>query len=654
LNHDENAQDLADRRWLAEVYQGDNVRQLTVRAVVTGMTIGAVMSISNLYVGLKTGWGLGVTITASIIAYAVFKSLETIVPAYRRNPFSILENCAMTSAASAAGYIASAGLVSSIPALYLTTGRVLAWWEMMLWLGAICTLGVFMAVPVKRQLINIDQLPFPTGTATAETLRSLHTTGGDAILKARALLGCASVAALFKLWKDGWSPFSTWLAGKFGSEGLGGAFGSLVLPDSLPLFPGEIGRTLLNRYTLGFEVSTLLMAAGAIMGIRVGVSLLIGGVFYYGILAPLLESGGLIVIDGARPFRSIVEWTLWPATAMMVASGLLSFALRWRTVLRALGSLATVFGRRAKADPLGHVEVPGSWFLGGVLVAGTATVILGQILFDIPWWMSILAVLITFVLAIVAARATGETDITPISAMGKITQLTFGAVAPANIPTNLMTASVTAGASSHCADLLTDLKAGYLLGANPRRQTIAQLFGVLAGVLLAVPIYTIVVKTPPRDVAGIRAGVVPGEETNLVTTEMPAPSAQVWASVAEMLAKGPNALPRGTVLAMIIGGLVGIALTLGDEYLPRRYSQWLPSSTGLGIAGIIPANNSVLMFLGALAAWLWGKWRRESADRYVVAGASGLIAGESLMGVTISIWLAAPAIAAGVWAFFAR
>src|SRR3954447_17018844 len=103
--------------WLENVYQGDRVKQLSVRSVVTGMLIGAVMSVSNLYVGLKTGWGLGVTITACIIAYAVFRALEAVLPRLRRDPFTVLENYTMSSAASAAGYMASAGLVSAIPAL---------------------------------------------------------------------------------------------------------------------------------------------------------------------------------------------------------------------------------------------------------------------------------------------------------------------------------------------------------------------------------------------------------------------------------------------------------------------------------------------------------------------------------------------------------
>jgi uncharacterized oligopeptide transporter (OPT) family protein len=181
-----------------------------------------------------------------------------------------------------------------------------------------------------------------------------------------------------------------------------------------------------------------------------------------------------------------------------------------------------------------------------------------------------------------------------------------------------MTASITAGASSHAADLLTDLKAGYLLGANPRRQTIAQLFGVVAGSLLAVPVYTIVVKPEL-----------------LGTAAMPAPSAKVWAGVAKMLASGVSSLPAGALVAMIVGAVLGVLLALGEVYLPERYRKWLPSATGLGIAGVIPAFNCLSMFIGSFLAWRLMKKKPETADRYLVTVSSGLIAGESLMGVAI-------------------
>ncbi len=595
--------------WLSNVYAGDDAVQLTPRAVVTGMLIGGLMSVSNLYVGLKTGWGLGVTITACIIAYAVFKFLEQVVPAYRKRPFSTLENYTMSSAASAAGYMSSAGLVSAIPALYLTTGRLLEWWEIGLWLAALSMLGVFMAIPLKRQLINIDQLPFPSGIATAETLTSMHSEGGEAVVKARSLFGAAILGAVVAVGRD--------LVG--GIKSIKG----WAIPSELPFGPSSFAHDLLIRYTIGIEGSLIMIAAGAIMGLRVAASMLVGSIIFYGVIGPILVEQGI-----AQPgYRGIVSWVLWPSTAMMVSSGLLSFALKWKTVLRAFGGLGRLVGGTARGDhddPLERVEVPSSWFVAGTLVAGTACVLLGHWLFGITWWMGILAVLVTFFLSIVAARATGETDITPIGAMGKITQLMYGVVAPQNITTNLMTASITSGAASHAADLLTDLKSGYLLGGNPRKQTISQLFGVVAGTIVSVPAYLFVVQRDP---------------SRLGTEALPAPSAKVWAGVAELLAKGLDALPAGALQAIAVGAAIGIVLTLLEELGPPSWRPWLPSTTGLGIAGVIPAFNSIAMFVGALLAWLVARARPAVAETYTVPVSSGLIAGESLMGVAIILVL---------------
>lgn len=607
----------AARWWLDNVYQGDHAVQLTPRAVITGMMIGGVMSISNLYVGLKTGWGLGVTITACIIAYAVFKFLELIVPPYRDRPFSTLENYTMSSAASAAGYMSSAGLVSAIPALYMTTGRVMEWWEIGLWLGALSTLGVFMAIPLKRQLINIDQLPFPTGIATAETLKSMHSEGGEAIVKARSLFGAGIIGAIVAFWRDAVAEISS--------------LAKFAIPKEFPLIPGKLGHDLIEKYTIGIEGSLIMVAAGAIMGIRVGLSMLIGSLICYGVIGPILVENGI-----AKPgYRGIVSWVLWPSTAMMVTGGLLGFALKWRTVIRAFSGLTSIFGGKSAQndDPLTHVEVPGSWFVWGTGISGLACIVLGHFIFGITWWMGLVAVLVTFLLSIVAARATGETDITPIGAMGKITQLIYGVLAPTNITTNLMTASITSGAASHAADLLTDLKSGHLLGGNPRKQTISQLFGVLAGTIVSVPAYMFVVQRDP---------------SKLGSEALPAPAAKVWAGVAELLAKGIDSLPAGAKEAILIGAALGVVLTLLEEFTPKQYRKWIPSSTGLGIAGVIPAFNAISMFIGALIAWILSKASPQTDEKYTVAVSSGLIAGESLMGVGIILVIEILK-ATGVW-----
>jgi OPT family oligopeptide transporter len=347
--------------------------------------------------------------------------------------------------------------------------------------------------------------------------------------------------------------------------------------------------------------------------------MLVGSLLLYGVVGPILVERGI-----TEPgYRGIVSWTLWPATALMVTSGLLSFALKWRTILRAFGGLAKLVGGSTAADdddPLARIEVPASWFVIGTLVTGSACVVLGHLFFGISWWMGAVAVLVTFFLSIVAARATGETDITPIGAMGKITQLVYGVLAPSNITTNLMTASITSGAASNAADLLTDLKSGYLLGGNPRRQTIAQFFGVLGGAIVSVPAYLFVVQRNPEQ---------------LGSATLPAPAAKVWAGVAELLAKGIEALPAGALSAIAIGAAVGAVLTLLEEFAPRRLRRWIPSPTGLGIAGVIPAFNSISMFVGALLAWLFAKASPRAAEAYTIPVSSGLIAGESLVGVAI-------------------
>ncbi|MEI8155139.1 MAG: OPT/YSL family transporter, partial [Hyphomicrobiales bacterium] len=337
----EDAYEREAREWLANVYQGDKVRQLSVRSIITGMLIGGVMSVSNLYVGLKTGWGLGVTITACIIAFAVFKALEAVSSRVRNDPFTILENYTMSSAASAAGYMSSAGLVSAFPALYLVTGRQLYWYEMMPWLAALSMLGVFMAIPLKRQFVNIDKLPFPTGLATAETLRSMHTAGAAALAKARALMWAAVFGAFVTMWRDGLPVIAGWFQST--SEKLSTAIASIAMPSTVPLLPTEWGRGFLKQTSFGFEGSLIMVGAGAIMGIRVGSSLLIGSIVFYGIIGPELLDRGIITQEGYGR-KGINYWTLWPATAMMVTSGLLSFALRWKTVIRAFQGLGAILG----------------------------------------------------------------------------------------------------------------------------------------------------------------------------------------------------------------------------------------------------------------------------------------------------------------------
>lgn len=142
--------------------------------------------------------------------------------------------------------------------------------------------------------------------------------------------------------------------------------------------------------------------------------------------------------------------------------------------------------------------------------------------------------------------------------MGKVTQLIFGGIAPGHVTANLMAANITSGASSSSADLLVDLKVGYLLGANPRKQFIAQFSGIFLGTLVSVLAFRSMVP----DANALQAFNAPGART--------------WAATAEALGMGFSHLHSIKVLSIIAGGILGLILVLIPRYIPRT-GKWLPT-----------------------------------------------------------------------------
>src|SRR5262249_12054542 len=196
-----------ERHWYENVFQGEHVPQLTPRVIVMGMVLGVILAASNVYVGLKAGWSLGVSITACILAYTAFSTLHRVFPKWFPD-YTILENNSLQSVAAAAGVMSGAGLVNAVPALMmLNPGALPATFQMRClylipWIMVISWLGVFLAVPAKRQMINIEQLPYPTGIAAATTLRSLHTSKGEASRQANALFGAMGLGGLTAWLRD--------------------------------------------------------------------------------------------------------------------------------------------------------------------------------------------------------------------------------------------------------------------------------------------------------------------------------------------------------------------------------------------------------------------------------------------------------------------
>lgn len=612
-----------DRVWFHKFYQGTTIPQLTPRAVAMGMVLGSIMSLSNLYVGLKTGWGLGVAITSCILSYALWNAF--IKMGIAKNEMSILENNCMQSTASSAGYSTGGTMVSAIAAYLMITGQQMPFWVLFFWTAFLALLGVCMAVPMKRQMINTEQLKFPSGIAAAETLRSLHAAGNEAMLKAKSLFLSMGIGAFIKWFIEGMPA----LLAKMGMEDKAKY---LSIPYELPL-PIHINGKEGEKYGLGLPTDPVMIAAGAITGLRTGLSMAFGAVILFGIIGPILDNQhifaemkalGAIASDTVSP-GNIRKWGLWTGSAMMVSAGLTSFALQWRSIARALGGFTSLFSSKKdeKKDELAEIEVPNSWFAIGTVVAAIGCIIIMQTQWGVQWYWGIFAVIMSFFLSLVACRATGETDTTPIGAMGKVTQLFYGVAIPSNTVANLMTAGVTAGAAGSSADLLTDLKSGYLLGANPRQQFIAQAWGIIAGTIVVVPVWYVLVP----DAKAI------GAESKM----FPAPAAEVWASVANLLSKGLASIHPTILNGIIAGALIGIILTLLDAFLPKEVKKWLPSATGIGLAFVINFTDSMAFLIGALLAYAYEKRNPEKADLYVVPVSSGIIAGGSILGIVIAL-----------------
>ena len=320
------------------------------------------------------------------------------------------------------------------------------------------------------------------------------------------------------------------------------------------------------------------------MSFRTGASLLFGGVLTYAVLAPALVARGIVT---EVSYKAIVAWTLWPGAALLVASGVTSFAFDYKSVARSFSGLARVFQKSdGEKTGIDAVECPEWWFPAGFVALSPIVVALMAWLFQIPLWSGLVAVPLSALMGFVAARVTGETDVTPTKALGPVTQLLYGVITPGNLAGNIMSANVTGGIGLHAADLLTTLKTGFLLGAKPRDQLKAQLFGVVAGALVVVPAFNLVIPDPS----------VLGSEA------WPAPSCVVWAGVSKAFSGGLSTLHPSSKTAIGVGLALGVVLALLEKLAPKAVRPYLPSPSGVGIAMVIPGSNCIAMFLGAAVA----------------------------------------------------
>ena len=193
--------DEREAHWYRHQYVGAGVRQLSFRAVAVGSVLGSLMSIAALYTTLKIGWSFGVAITACVLSYVSWNALRAL-SGNRLSQMTMLENNCMQSTASAAGYSTGSTISTAVAATLLITGEHFHWTVLVPFVLLSGLLGVFLAIPMKRQMINIEQLRFPSGIAAAETLRSLYSGGRESLQRAYALVIALALGAVVGVLKS--------------------------------------------------------------------------------------------------------------------------------------------------------------------------------------------------------------------------------------------------------------------------------------------------------------------------------------------------------------------------------------------------------------------------------------------------------------------
>lgn len=571
--------------------QRNALKQMTLRSILTGVVVGSLLTPCNIYSGLKIGWSFNMSILAALLGFAFWNVFSKI---FSLEKWSMQENVYNQTAASAAASIISGGLVAPIPAYTILTGQTLSAPVLIFWVFAVSFLGVLVAIGLRQQMLVEENLPFPSGVATAETIKDLHSKGKESFKKIACLFSVGGFSFAFKLIND--------------------------LVASIPKFHflsflskpyAQLSGLSLKKLGVLLDPSLMMLGFGMIMGTRAGISLLLGALISWVFLPPLIINNGWVTLPselGEFLYGDLVTWTLWPGVGLMVVASLTSFSI----------SLVQMVKNKSSVKPKSTGVSSKKVFYSASLITLIVLTIAQHQIFGISLFMGALAVVASLLLGIVSSRVSGETGIPPIGALGKVTQLSFGLMNPGNMTANLMTANVTGGAAGQSSDLLHDLKAGLLLNTPYRLQIVAQSFGILAGAFVGSLSYMILIPNPAKQ---------------LLTSEWPAPAVATWKSVAELMAQGTDHFPAGAVGAMIVASVFGLILALLEKFLPEKKAALVPSASAIGLAFIIPAWTSLTMFIGSMIAFSLAKWNNKFSKLYALVIAAGLVAGESMGGV---------------------
>jgi uncharacterized oligopeptide transporter (OPT) family protein len=564
-------------------------REFTVRAVVAGIVVAALMGASYPYIVLKLGFGPNVSVVAAFFGYL---SLGILFRNFNRWENNIVQT-AGTSAAQTAFMcviLAAFDLLKQSPIGYSFAPTP---FQSFLWLTASSVLGLLLAVPLRQHYVVDENLTYADGVAAAETIIVLDSRGKEARDPAIALAVGTVLSGLLIFFQLPW-----------GADMLGGR----AIPETIFATLGGLTAATAGA---GVSVSLLAIGSGMIVGNRINISMFIGAVLSWVIAPRFLVAEGIIT----APVRGqILRWVMWPGTAMIICAGLASLALKWRTLMRTFTSISR--------DSVKSDEFPMRWVGAGVVASTLALLVIQRVVFGLPVWMTLIAAALSLPLMLVGLRVLGETNWGPISQLTNLMQALFAVLAPDNVTANLAASGTTGTIAVQSEAIMQDYKAGHIIGSTPRYLTYSQLLAAPVGAAAVAYMYPLL-----RSTYGIGG--------NGLTS----PISQRVAGFAEFLTSGGSALGKYAGEAAIVFALLGIVIAV-LEARGERWQRWLPSPTGVGIGMLVPGSVVFTMVLGGFLATAWTRTQRANSGRLLLPLASGFISGEAIVAVVIPLLIA--------------
>lgn len=572
--------------------------QLTLRGVVIGCIGCAVITASSVYVALKMGALPWPIIFAAILSLFLLKWVS--------KGSSTLNEANVTHTVMSSGAMVAGGLAFTIPGAWmLGLADEVSWVQLAAIALGGSALGLLGSIALRRHFIDDVKLEYPIGEAAAQTLKAGDAGGSTG----KMLFGSMGFAAVYTL-----------------------------LRDAVGVVPSMLCNLSIPGVAFGIYNSPMMLAVGFLVGTGAIVVWFAGAV---------LGNFGVIVGGSAAGLWS-VEFGQQVASCLgmgcMMGCGI---AVIVRDIIpKAAKSLSARMGRQMdesknmclkaqvvpnlEADACGDAAAARRRARGigvGALVLACVAVAT-CLLLDLPFLVSLAVVVAAFVACAMSAQSVGQTGIDPMEIFGLIVLLCVAGIAQMAQVKLFFIAALVAVACGLAGDVMNDFKAGSVLGTNPTAQWVGQAIGGIVGSVVAVVVICVLLQAYGPDAFGVGKEFV---------------SAQ--ASVVATMVSGIPNLP-----AFLIGLGVGFVL-----YLLRFPSMMF----GLGI--YLPFYMSLTTFLGAMAKVVFDlvmKRRRASLDdeaRQVAEEraeergmivASGLLGGESVMGIVLAMVVAGGALLA--------